>query len=81
MDISDEDKQEAPQEGTTLEFESADIRNIELSTDIETLVKKIRDTVKFFRKSPVKNDQLQDAIKSDPDIGKKLQLILDVRTR
>ena len=59
--------------------ELGDGSHIELSSDIEIPIKKIRDTVKMFKNSPVYNDHLQRCIKLE--LGKKKQLLLDVRTR
>ena len=67
--------------GLTSQQVPGDVRNIELTSDIEIPVKKIRDTAKMFRRSPVYNEVLQKYIKADPDIGKKLQLKIDTRTR
>ena len=43
------------------------------------VIKKVREVVRLFRKSPVRNDALQKEIKKE--IGKKQQLKLDCRTR
>ena len=67
------------QEGPSLQFEKQDTGNIVLNPDFDSLVKKIRDTVKMFRKSPVKNDMLQKCIKAD--LNKAYNLILDTKTR
>ena len=75
------DEQEEVHDGATLQIEQPDTNNIELNSAIEAAVKKIRDTAKMFRKSPVSNDMLQKCIKADPDINKSLKLILDVKTR
>lgn len=46
---------------------------------VEDTLKKIRDTVKYFKKSPVKNDLLQKLIQDHH--GKEYKLVLDCRTR
>lgn len=43
------------------------------------LIQKIRDVVKAFKKSPLKNNGLQNYIKGE--FGRELQLTLDCRTR
>ena len=48
-------------------------------SDLAGIIKKVREVVRFFRKSPVRNDALQKEIKKE--IGKELQLKLDCRTR
>ena len=53
--------------------------NIELREDIEEMVTKVRNTTKFFRHSPVSNDELQKCIKAD--FNKTHQMILDVKNR
>ena len=68
-------------DGVTFQLEQGDTSNIRLSSDIEIAVKKIRDTVKMFKASPVSNDHLQKKIQDDPKHKKKKQLLLDVRTR
>ena len=68
-------------DGFSFQLEQGDASNVQLSSDIEIPVKKIRDTVKMFRNSPVYNDHLQKYIQADPDHGKKKHLILDTRTR
>ena len=74
--------EEALMEGSCLENERADTRHIELNSEIEALVTKIRNIAKMFRKSPVMNDDLQRCIKADlPKKKHGLQLALDVRTR
>ena len=50
-----------------------------LSSTIEPAVNKIRKIVRKFRKSPVKNDQLQKSVKLK--FGKELTLMLDCKTR
>ena len=51
-----------------------------LRPDYENIVKKVRKVCKLFRQSPVKNDEsLQVQIKKN--LGKELNLLLDVRTR
>ena len=67
-------------EGASFQFEQGDTLNIQLSPDIEAAVKKIRETAKFFRRSPVNNDILQKYVKV-VNKGKGLNLILDVKTR
>lgn len=49
------------------------------SSQISTLINKVRKTVKMFRKSPVKNDLLEQIIISR--FGKALVLVLDCKTR
>ena len=66
-------------ESSTMEVDLSDVRNIELSAEIEAMVTKIRNTAKFFRKSPVSNDALQACLKAD--LNKCYQMILDVKTR
>lgn len=46
---------------------------------VEDTLKKIRETVKYFKKSPVKNDLLQKLVQDS--FGKKYKLLLDCRTR
>ena len=48
-------------------------------SDLAGIIKKVREVVRFFRKSPVRNDALQKEIKKE--IGKELQLKLDCHTR
>ena len=45
----------------------------------QSIIKKVRKCVKFFKKSFIRNDTLQKIVKSEH--GKKLELILDVPTR
>ena len=54
----------------------------ELNDSIRDLVKKVRKAVKIFRKSPVKNDKyLQKHVMADPEIGYRLNLVIDCKTR
>ncbi|XP_065665757.1 uncharacterized protein LOC136087194 [Hydra vulgaris] len=46
---------------------------------LQSVITKVRKIVKLFRKSPVKNDVLQEEIKKEH--GKEVSLILDSRTR
>ncbi|XP_065652685.1 uncharacterized protein LOC136079950 [Hydra vulgaris] len=46
---------------------------------LQSVITKVRKIVKLFRKSPVKNDVLQEEIKTKH--GKEVSLILDCRTR
>ena len=48
-------------------------------SELAGIIKKVREVVRFFRKSPVRSDALQKEIKKE--IGKELQLKLDWRTR
>lgn len=59
---------------------SDDTDSPELVFSIQETVKKVRRVVKFFNKSPLRNDALQDKIRLGHD-GKELILILDTRTR
>ena len=52
---------------------------LELVSDLAGIIKKIREVVRLFRISPVRNDALQKEIKKE--IGKELQWKLDCRTR
>jgi len=53
---------------------------IEMSTEYQDVVQKVRKVVKLFKRSPTKNDaQLQPYVKQE--LGKELSLILDCRTR
>ena len=80
--VSEEDEEyEDLHDGASFQIEQGNSNNIQLSSDIELPIKKIRDTAKMFRKSPVFNDHLQKRLLADPDHGKKRQLLLDVRTR
>ena len=54
----------------------------ELGDTVRDLVKKVRKAVKVFRKSPVKNDTfLQKNVMADPNIGYRLNLVIDCKTR
>ena len=52
---------------------------LELVSDLAGIIKNVREVVRFFRKSPVRNDPLQKEIKKE--IGKELQLKLGCRAR
>ena len=60
-------------------FATAAAENQELRYELKVIVKKIRNIVKLFRKSPVKNDTLRTYTKQQ--FGKEMALILDVKTR
>lgn len=49
------------------------------SNAIQQLIDKVRDVVKMFRRSPVRNDELQHYVKIEHN--KELKLILDCKTR
>ena len=49
------------------------------SGDIQDVISKVRRTVKYFRKSPVNNDELNEIVMAK--FHKKLNLILDCKTR
>ena len=66
-------------ENLSLDIDQSDVGSIEFIPEIQALVTKIRNTAKMFRKSPVSNDLLQKYIKNAE--GKRLHLLLDVRTR
>ena len=62
--------------------EQAEDDSEELNDTIRDLVIKVRKAVKVFRASPVKNDKyLQKHVIADPDIGHRLNLIMDSKTR
>ena len=50
-----------------------------MSEAIELVIKKVRAIVRKLRKSPVKSDVLQNAIKQK--LGKELRIIKDCKTR
>ena len=52
---------------------------LELVSELAGVIKKVREIVRFFEKSPVRNNALQKEIKKE--IGKKLQFKLDCRIR
>ena len=79
--VTDSDVEEGAQDDATFQFAQPDTTNVELTFELEALVKKIRDTAKMFRNSPVSNDMLQKCVKADPDINQFLKLKLDVKTR
>ena len=64
---------------STMEIDQSDVRMVELSADIESMIVKVRNAAKFFRASPVSNDALQKGIKKD--LNKCLNLLLDCKTR
>jgi hypothetical protein len=59
---------------------SDDNEEFELMPDLNTVIKKIREIIKYFRRSPVKNDSLEKYI-ADEFGGTGMSLILDCRTR
>lgn len=62
--------------------ENEDEEAMELNIAIQDIVKRVRKAVKIFRKSPVKNDTyLQKHVMADPNIGHRLSLIIDSKTR
>ena len=78
---SDDEDEDGAQQNAPLEIVQAG-KSIELSSDYEPIVKKVRDTAKLFKRSPVSNDNLQRHIKATrEDLPNGLNLILDVRTR
>ena len=59
---------------------ATDLENpIELSYDISDLVRRVRQIVKLFKRSPLKNETLQKYVKEKYPNG--LNLILDCQTR
>ena len=52
---------------------------IQFNEDYGILISKVCKTVKLFRKSPLKNDTLQNICRTD--LGKEIKLILDTKTR
>lgn len=52
---------------------------VHLVPEYDDLIRKVRKTVKLFRKSPTKNDVLQKYISNE--FGKNMQLVLDCKTR
>ena len=53
---------------------------IELADDLQSLIAKVRNVVKLFRRSPTKNDQTLQKY-TVYEFGKALHLILDSKTR
>ena len=62
------------------DIESHDLQIAELSGEYQDIVQKIRAVVKFFKRSPTRNDALlQPYVKAE--FGKEISLVLDCRTR
>lgn len=66
--------------GTLAFVEEENLENFQLKDqNYKCLINKVRETAKIFKKSPVKNDQLQ--IHVNEDLNQTKQLILDTPTR
>ena len=60
-------------------FQKIEDEGIDLMTEVDELIFKIRDTARFFRKSPLKNDALQ--VEIEKHLGKKSKLLMDLKIR
>lgn len=58
---------------------SLPLRQVDLATEYQMIISKLRKCVKLFRNSPTKNDMLQNYIQQE--FGKTIQLVLDCKTR
>ncbi|GBP55622.1 hypothetical protein EVAR_35857_1 [Eumeta japonica] len=58
---------------------SLPIRQVDLGTEYQMIISKLRKCVKLFKNSPTKNDMLQIYIQQE--FGKTIQLVLDCKTR
>lgn len=70
---------EEDEEENQIEIEPLDFKP-ELQDDCSSWSQKVRKICRTFRKSPKKNDYLQDFV-MDINNGQRLNLILDVKTR
>lgn len=65
---------------TTATFDvSDDDDTYDLRDDITIIIRKIRNVVKIFRRSPIKNDNLQTHVMGE--FGKEITLLLDTKIR
>ena len=76
-EYSDSDTESSSESEDELEDDSA--TRAELRQQIDSTIKKVRKLVKFFRKSPLKNEKLQTHIKAA--FNHELELKVDVKTR
>lgn len=58
---------------------SLPLRQVDLATEYQMIISKLRKCVKLFRNSPTKNDMLQNYIQQE--FAKTIQLVLDCKTR
>ena len=71
------EENEAPEDEGQFLIEDEDTADIE--ENYGEITKKVRKIVRFFRKSPLKNDLLQKIIRDDLEM--ELCLVADVKTR
>lgn len=81
IEDSDNDDEDHDSQENNLIFENNDenVSHLEFNENYRELIEKIRKIVKIFRKSPLKNEKLQDFIKGE--YGKEMKLLLDCKTR
>ena len=77
-ETSDENE-DVDHENNVLGFESQEDVTKQFSEDYRDMLEKVRRICKIFRKSPLKNGQLQDFVRGE--FGKELMLTLDCKTR
>lgn len=58
---------------------SLPIRQVDLATEYQMIISKLRKCVKLFRNSPTKNDMLHNYIQQE--FGRTIQLVYDCKTR
>ena len=80
---SESDSDEEPENLVDLSFNQLtfliESSPLKLISDVKAIVKKVRTTVRKYRKSPLKDEVLQGYIKADH--GQPKALVLDVKTR
>lgn len=86
MDAMDNESSEGEEDDETNDHDPAGFvvkitrsEEAEISPEYGYLIRKVRKIVCLFRKSPLKNETLQNYVRKE--YGKELQLVLDCRTR
>ena len=60
-------------------FDKIEKKDLDLDFELNELMSTVRQTARFFRKSPLKNDNLQNEVTKE--LGKESKLLLDMKVR